>query len=273
MMYDTCEAIIAEHHESADFDNFKLDVLKTFGSDVPYNEDEFLKGRNEDLVEKLYENAWSTQQRKAEMIATQAYPVIKDVYENKAEQFENIVVPFTDGTRVYQVITNLKKAYETKATELNKAYQKVIILVSIDDAWKEHLRELDDLRRAVQNASYEQKDPLLIYKFESFNLFKSMMERNNKIVVSSIAKGHIPIRNADAVKEAQTRRKTDLSNLTTQKDDYERPGRNSLGQPQANNPSAPKVTQPIRVEKKVGRNDPCPCGSGKKFKQCHGHEA
>jgi preprotein translocase subunit SecA len=205
------------------------------------------------------------------MMSRQALPVIKNVFETKAEQYENIVVPISDGHRVFQITTNLRKAYESEAKELAKSFEKAMMLITIDEAWKEHLRELDDLKQAVQNASYEQKDPLLIYKFESFNLFKGMIDRNNKSVVASLAKAHIPIRDANQVRKAEERRRTDLNSLRTQKDDPNAgvPGmgrQQSDGQP----PQKPQVTQPIRTEKKVGRNDACPCGSGKKYKQCHG---
>jgi preprotein translocase subunit SecA len=181
------------------------------------------------------------------------------------------VVPISDGQRVFQINTNLKKSYESEGKELARSFEKAMMLITIDEAWKEHLRELDDLKQAVQNASYEQKDPLLIYKFESFNLFKIMIDRNNKSVVSSLAKAHIPIRDASQVREGEQRRRTDLSRLRTQKDD---PGAGGSGfsSRQGGDGQRPQqqVMQPVRVEKKVGRNEPCPCGSGKKYKQCHG---
>jgi preprotein translocase subunit SecA len=182
--------------------------------------------------------------------------------------FENIVVPISDGQRIFSVTTNLKKAYETNGIELARTFEKAMMLITIDEAWKEHLRELDDLKQAVQNASYEQKDPLLIYKFESFNLFKTMIDRNNKTVVSSLAKAHIPIQAASQVRRAEKRSRMDLSNLRASKDD---PTAGMDAQRQAANADfRTRSNQPIRVEKKTGRNDPCPCGSGKKYKQCHG---
>ncbi|MBN2164927.1 MAG: preprotein translocase subunit SecA [Marinilabiliaceae bacterium] len=271
MMYDTCESIVGQNHDNGDFEGLKMDVLKSFGIEVPFKDDEFLKGRPEELAEKLYNKAWAGYERKTEAIMHQALPVVKRVYETKGDQYENIVVPISDGQKVYQVVTNLKKSYDTNGAELVKSFQKAIILITIDEAWKEHLRELDDLRQAVQNASYEQKDPLLIYKFESFNLFKSMIDRNNKAVVSSIAKGHIHTQDPENVREAETRR-TDLSRLSARKDDFAGPSSGLPGQPKAHDPSPQRVTQPIRVEKRVGRNDPCPCGSGKKYKQCHGKD-
>ena len=158
----------------------------------------------------------------------------------------------------------IRSYYETQGQELVRAYEKTAILVTIDESWKEHLRELDELRQAVQNASYEQKDPLLIYKFESFNLFKAMIGHNNKAVVPTLLKGHIPIRDAGAVKEAEERKKQDFSRLNAHKDEFTRGGSNP------DQPKKPERVEPVRVEKKVGRNDECPCGSGKKFKSCHG---
>ncbi|TAJ10290.1 preprotein translocase subunit SecA [Marinilabiliaceae bacterium JC017] len=269
MMMDTCEFIVTEHHDNADFEGFKMDLIRIFSTESPFTQEEFLKGRQEDLANNLFQKVWDTYNRKVEGIARQAYPVIKDVFETKAELYENIVVPISDGQRVFNITTNLRKAYESTGEELMRSFEKAIMLITIDEAWKEHLRELDDLRQAVQNASYEQKDPLLIYKFESFNLFKTMIEQNNRSVVSTLVKGHIPIRDSSGVQEAQERRRQDYSRMKTRKDEYPGAG--------AGSGSAPKKekqkVQPVRVEKKVGRNDPCPCGSGKKYKQCHGKDA
>jgi preprotein translocase subunit SecA len=193
MMADTCTDIVEEYQNAGDFEGFKLELIRVFSAQSPFEEEEFLKGRADELSTQLFEKMWDAYKRKGEIIAQQANPVIKDVYETKAEMYKNIVVPISDGQKVYQITTNLKKAYETESKELVRSFQKASMLVTIDDAWKEHLRELDDLRQAVQNATYEQKDPLLIYKFESFNLFKAMVGSNNKDVVSLLSKGHIPI--------------------------------------------------------------------------------
>jgi preprotein translocase subunit SecA len=274
MMYDTCEALLNEYHANRDFEGFELELIRIFSTEPPFNDQEFIKASPSELVNQLYEKVWGTYKRKCDAIAQQAYPVIKDVYETKSAQYENIVVPIADGQRVFQIVTNLKKAYETKGLELMRSFEKVVILVTIDEAWKEHLRELDDLRQAVQNATYEQKDPLLIYKFESFNLFKVMVERNNKAVVGAIVKGHIPIQRAEEVREAPVRRQ-EMPRLNMQKDEFPNAGMPPRGpMPGEGMPpmpgNQPRPTQPIRVEKHVGRNDPCPCGSGKKYKQCHG---
>jgi preprotein translocase subunit SecA len=160
-------------------------------------------------------------------------------------------------------VVNLKNSVESEGKEIARAYEKTVVLSTIDEAWKEHLREMDELKQSVQNASYEQKDPLLIYKFESYELFKTMLNRINKDVISTLMKGFIPRESTDQVKEAERRRRTDMSNLRTSRPDLAGGG---------DDPSKPvsSEVEPVRVEKKVGRNDPCPCGSGKKFKQCHG---
>jgi preprotein translocase subunit SecA len=206
--------------------------------------------------------------RKVENTMKQAWPVIKNVYETKASVYKNIVVPFTDGRRMFQIICNLEKSYHNKGKELVKSYQKQVVLHTIDEAWKEQLREMDDLKQSVQNATYEQKDPLLIYKFESFNLFKQLVNEVNKDVVSTLMKGHIPIQDPEQVREADTRRRTDMSRYKTQKSEL--PNAESPMSGANTNTQEHSRPQPVKVEKRVGRNDPCPCGSGKKFKHCHG---
>jgi preprotein translocase subunit SecA len=273
MMLDTCEEIIAEHQQNNDFEGFKSELIRTFSSDSPFKQEEFMKSKVEELADKLHTKVWDNYQRRMETISRQAYPVIKDVFENKGEVYENIVVPISDGQRIFQITTNLRKAYETEGTDLAKSFSKTMLLLTIDEAWKEHLRELDDLKQAVQNASYEQKDPLLIYKFESFNLFKTMIGDNNRKVVASLAKAHIPIRDASQVKRAEERKHQDMGRLKMQKDEMPGVGVPGIasrgGQPGSQQKEKPRA-EPVRVEKKVGRNDPCPCGSGKKYKQCHG---
>jgi preprotein translocase subunit SecA len=270
MMIDTCEEILNEHQQNNDFEGFKTELIRTFSADSPFTHDEFMKSKVEDISDQLHTKVWDNYQRRMETIARQAYPVIKDVFENKGKVYENIVVPISDGQRVFQITTNLKKAYETEGADLAKSFSKAMLLVTIDEAWKEHLRELDDLKQAVQNASYEQKDPLLIYKFESYNLFKSMIDQNNRTVVASLAKAHIPIRDASQVKEARERKHQDLGRLKMQKDEMPGTGLSRTGQQSEEGQKEKQKVQPIRVEKKVGRNDPCPCGSGKKYKHCHG---
>lgn len=261
MMSDVCENMVVEYQENGDFEGFKFELLRTFSIEPPFSEEEFLKENNEKLTDQLFKLALETYKRKEAAIAQQAFPVIKDVFEKSGHTYENIVVPVTDGKKTIQVITNLKKSYETEGADLVKSYQKSAILAHIDESWKEHLRELDDLKQSVQAASYEQKDPLLIYKFESFELFKTMIDKVNRDVVATLVKGHIPTQDPDKVREAQQRRKTDYSKLQTSRPDQ-------AGARQGND--ANKKVEPVRVEKKVGRNEACPCGSGKKYKNCHG---
>jgi len=260
MMSDVCESIVAEYQDNADFEGFKFELLRTFSVESPFDEQKFLKENSTDLTDELYKLVLETYKRKEEAIAQQAYPVLKDVYEKSGHTYENIVVPVTDGTKTIQVVTNLEKSYKTEGRDLVKSYQKSAILAHIDESWKEHLRELDDLKQSVQAASYEQKDPLLIYKFESFELFKTMIDKVNRDVVATLVKGHIPTQDPDKVREAQQRRRTDYSKLETSRPDQ---GGGEDGEKK-------QKAQPVRVEKKVGRNEPCPCGSGKKFKNCHG---
>ena len=258
-MYDVCEALVEEHKEANDLEGFRMDVLKYLAVDFDIKEEDFQKTSANDLTERLYKEVRDTFSRKTETIAKQAFPVIKNVFEQRGEMFKNIVVPFTDGKRAYNVVANLEKTYRSEGEELIRAYEKSIMLAHIDDAWKEHLREMDDLKQSVQNATYEQKDPLLIYKFESFNLFKSMVDKINKNVVSTLMKGQIPFDAPEEVKQAEEKR-TDLSKMRT--------GRSDSPATQTN--QAPRKTEPVKVGPKVGRNDPCPCGSGKKYKNCHG---
>ncbi len=267
-MYDVTESIVNEFHGSGDFDAFKLELIRYFSIEAPVTVDEFKSLNSSELVDLIYEDLLEAYKRKQESISDQAMPVINQVYEHQRQVYENIVVPVSDGTRVFQVLANLEKCYESKGKELVRSYEKSIILATIDQSWQEHLRELDDLRQSVRNAQYEQKDPLLIYKFEAFELFSSMIEKVNKDVVSTLMKAHIPLRDPSSVKRAEAPKKMDLSKFETNKDDatgYNDPsggGKGKDGRSQAQ--------QPVRVEKKVGRNDPCPCGSGKKYKNCHG---
>ncbi len=269
MMYDSLEAITNDFY-GGDFDEFNMELMRQMSLDSPVPQDDFLKLKPEEIVDRIYQVMIDNYNRKVETIAKQAYPVIKDVYETKSHIYQNIVVPISDGKRMFQIITNLEKAYQNKGKELVKSYQKQVVLGTIDEAWKEQLREMDDLKQSVQNAAYEQKDPLLIYKFESFNLFKQMIQKVNKDVVSTLMKGHIPLANPDQVREADTARRTDMSRYSTQKS--EMPEFSSGRRHAAEQRQTPQKVQPIKVEKKVGRNDPCPCGSGKKYKNCHGKD-
>ncbi len=260
-IYDTCESIVNEYHEIKDFDGFNIEVFRVLSIESPVNETSFLELKQQDVVEQLYQKADSHYNTKNEFIKTKSFPVVKDVYENQAASFENIVTPMSDGIKTLQVVVNLKRAYETKGRELVLGLEKGTALSMIDDAWKEHLREMDDLKQSVQNAVYEQKDPLLIYKFESFELFKRMMTEVNKEIVSFLMRANLPNEIQNSVQQARVQ--------APQRQQQTQTSRTEVG---ASNPEEqPKVkAQPVRVEQKIGRNDACPCGSGKKYKNCHG---
>ena len=265
MMFDVTDNLVDSYHKQGDFENFDFDLIRSFSMDSPVPQQDFLKNSSEQVVEAVYAKVLDTYKRKVDTISQQAYPVLKDVYERMSHVYENVVVPISDGVKVFQVVTNLKATAESEGRELARSYEKTVVLATIDEAWKEHLREMDELKQSVQNATYEQKDPLLIYKFESFELFKTMLNKVNKDVVSTLMKGHIPTQDPDQVKEAQRRRQVDMSKYRASKSDFSQYSSTGGGGPDKN-----QKAEPVRVEKKVGRNDPCPCGSGKKYKQCHG---
>src|SRR5690606_25588168 len=230
-------------------------------------EEEYAQSNMATLTDKLFQQVMAHYQDKSQQIAEQTLPVLTNVLAERGAMIENVVVPFTDGIRGIQVATNLQKAVESNGKEVFKSFEKGIVLALIDEAWKEHLREMDDLKQSVQNAVYEQKDPIIIYKMEAYNLFKSMLASMNKEIVSFLFKGEIPgqqepqnVREARPV-QAQpaqvTATKAELASPTgvSQEDKDTR---------------EQQVTQPIRKTQTVGRNEECPCGSGKKYKNCHG---
>ncbi len=256
MFYDTCDQFVNDHKDSGNYEEFVFSLLRTFGIESPFDEKVFFDSKTDVLVESLYEKAFENYRIKIENISKMSFPVVKEVFETSAQQYQDIAIPITDGKKTLNVITNLKKAYESEGREVALSIEKSITLAIIDNAWKEHLREMDDLKQSVQSAAYEQKDPLLIYKFESFELFKRLVQRVNKDIISFLVKAQLPTRGADQVQRSAIREKTDMSNMRAGRSDLTGPGQ--------------RKTEPVRVEKKVGRNEPCPCGSGKKFKQCHG---
>ena len=265
MIYDTAENITEQFQNN--YDELKLELLRVMALDLPYSEEEFKEFKPQDQGEKVFGAAIKAFKRKSDKLAEIAQPVIKQVYENQGAMYENILIPITDGKKVYNISCNLKEAYESGSKALVKSFEKSILLHTIDENWKEHLREMDDLRQSVQNASYEQKDPLLIYKLESFDLFKVMIENVNSKSVSVLMRGQIPIREPEQVKKANIEEKTDFSKYRTEKDDSS--GGSDTSKAGATD-TRERRAEPVRVEKKVGRNDPCPCGSGKKYKSCHG---
>ena len=268
MIYDGAETIVETAKNSEDFEGFEMDLMKIYAMDSPIEEDELKSIKQKDLIEKVVDAARQAFKRKTEKMATVAYPVIKDIYENKGNQYESILIPITDGKRVFNITSKLEVAYKNEGKEIIKDFEKQTLLYVIDDEWKEHLRQLDELRQSVQNASYEQKDPLLIYKLESFGLFKEMIDNINRKVLAILMRGQIPIREPEQVRQGEQQRRQDYSKYRTQKDDADRSS--SSSDPTKQDTREPQKPEPIHVEKKVGRNEPCPCGSGKKFKNCHG---
>ena len=260
MIYDVCETTVIDYQEKQDFEGFKIALIREFACDSPVTEKEFANQSADQVSDLLYDHVYKRYKAKNEAIAKKTLPVIIDILENE-KRYENIAIPVTDGVKSMQVVANLKRAFEDKGKEVALSIEKGITLSLIDNAWKEHLREMDDLKQSVQNASYEQKDPLLIYKFESFELFKAMVQRTNLEITSFLLKADVPIQ-VDNVHEAQAPRRTDRGRLKEERSDL-------LSQAHSNTQEVSKP-QPVHVEKKTGRNDPCPCGSGKKYKNCHG---
>lgn len=265
MLFDSASSITEQYAENQDYEGLKIEILRVLSMESPIDESTFRSARPDKLVDIVYEHAVKNFKHRMDRLAEIANPVIKDVYENQGGNFENILIPITDGKRIYNVTCNLKEAYETGSKGVIKSFEKSILLHTIDEQWKEHLREMDELRHSVQNASYEQKDPLLIYKLESFSLFKTMVDSINKKAVAILMRGQIPVRQSEEVQEAKIEEKTDFSKYKTEKED--------IDEEQAPKEENKKPKQaPIRVEKKLGRNDPCFCGSGKKYKNCHGQD-
>jgi preprotein translocase subunit SecA len=267
-IFDVVEDIVTEYKESANYEGFTLEVIRLFSVDIDLSADQFASTTIPALTDLTFQTVMDFYKRKQEAVAQQAYPVIKDVYETRGQYVENIVVPFSDGIHGIQVAVPLKKAVENHGHEVFKSFEKNVTLYLIDDAWKEHLREMDELKQSVQNAVYEQKDPLLVYKFEAFELFRGMLANVNKEIVSFLFRGGIPVQQqAEEVREAKPEPKLDLRKMKTTKAEVVS---ESNGVPMDDFPQEPQKITPIRVDPKIGRNDPCPCGSGKKYKNCHG---
>ena len=257
MMQDTAE-ILVDRSEGLDYDSFNETVMGSLSIDLGFDEEFYRTAKPKDMLAKLHENMLATYSRRMDTMVQKAYPIIKEVYEKQGAIYQNIAIPISDGRKMLTLSVNLKKAYESEGKEIARALSKTITLYQIDEKWKEHLRDMDDLKQSVQNATYEQKDPLLIYKFESFNLFSKMLEELNQDVLSFLLRAFIPLRDASEAKAPVQQRKPDMNNMQTSRTDL------------VTNGGEAKSNMPVHVEKQVGRNDPCPCGSGKKFKNCHG---
>ena len=259
--------------ENNDYEGCKEEFLHIFSMEVPFTEEQFINEKHEKLCEDSFQMAMDTFKRKSERIQTIAMPIIQQVYEQNGENYERIMVPITDGQRIYNIPCNLKEAYETQCKSIIKQFEKVLILHIIDDCWKENLRELDELKHSVQNASYEQKDPLLIFKLESVKLFDSMVNNMNNRITSILMRAGIPeLQQSQSVQEAEPERQPQRPSYVESKQNLEEERLTDQNQVAASRQDtrARQPQTPIVKDKLPGRNDPCPCGSGKKFKNCHG---
>ena len=259
--------------ENNDYEGCKEEFIHIFSMEVPFTEEQFINEKHEKLCEDSFQMAMDTFKRKSERIQTIAMPIIQQVYEQNGANYERIMVPITDGQRIYNIPCNLKEAYETQCKSIIKQFEKVLILHIIDDCWKENLRELDELKHSVQNASYEQKDPLLIFKLESVKLFDSMVNNMNNRITSILMRAGIPeLQQSQSVQEAEPERQPQRPSYVESKQNLEEDRLTDQNQVAASRQDtrARQPQTPIVKDKLPGRNDPCPCGSGKKFKNCHG---
>lgn len=260
MMVDYSDSLVQSNFRQMPFEDYKYEIMRQLSIEPELSEKEYSDISPSSASEMLYQDIQNVYKRRTDTLVQHAWPIMKQIYETQSATYENIAIPVGDGNKMIQLVVNLKKSYESQGREIIRALNKTITLMMIDEYWKEHLREMDDLKQSVQNATYEQKDPLLIYKFESFGLFKGVLEKVSRDVLNFLLKAHIPMRdNRESVQVRQeNNKKSDYSNLKTSRTDL------------VGNAGEPKSNAPVHVEKKVGRNDPCPCGSGKKFKNCHG---
>ena len=256
MMVDTA-SVFVDRAEGYTFEDFREALMAKFSIDVDMPEEEYEKAKKNDLVKHICDAMLEAYKRRMESLDEKLYPIIKDVYEKQGSMYQNIAIPVSDGRKVINLSVNLEKAYESEGREISKTLSKNIILYQIDEHWKEHLREMDDLKQSVQNAAYEQKDPIVVYKLESYNLFSDMLEALNQDVLSFLFRAFVPLSDRSQPPQRAMQRRTDMSQMQTQHSDLSTNGEQ-------------KANTPVKVEKHVGRNDPCPCGSGKKFKNCHG---
>ncbi len=281
--YDVAEGLVNGFKESNDWEGFRLEVIVNFGLDTAITQDEFSSENEQSLTDKLYNEASSNYQAHRNEIMQQSLPVFQNIRKTQGAHIENIIVPFTDGRRAIQALTNLDKAIATQGLELVQSLEKTVTLGFIDDAWKEHLRAMDDLKQSVQTAYYEQKDPLVIYKQEAYLLFRQMDNSVNKSIVNFLCHSEIPGEQPTQPSTPQpvpsgtkplAPQKTDMSKLRSNKAQVETAGTDyAANENDYFDPSASVKQEPVKVGPKIGRNDPCPCGSGKKFKNCHGKDA
>ena len=263
MIWDRCITIIDRN----DYEGCKEEFFKIFAMEVPFTAEEFAEAKRDDLYERAFGQAMANLSRRTERMSQVALPVIKKVYEEQGDIYKRIIIPVTDGKRTYNITSDLKEAYDSECKSVVKDFEKSILLHDIDEAWKENLRALDDLKQSVQNASYEQKDPLVIFKLESVKLFDEMVNQINNSTVSILMRGQIPLQTPEEVQQAREDERPRMPKYTESRTDLIDQNQQKAAQQGTREPQKP---QPVHVDKMPGRNDPCPCGSGKKFKNCHG---
>ena len=256
MMIDSA-SIIAGRAEGMPYQDFEEYVMAQLSIDLGFDEKFYSNAKGDQLTDALCKQMQTVYERRMNTLAEKVYPFIKMIFEKQGNMYKNIAIPISDGRKMLTLSVDLEKAYNNQGKEIAKALSRSIILYQIDEHWKQHLRDMDDLRQSVQNAAYEQKDPLVVYKLESYNLFATMLEELNKDVLSFLLRAFVPLREDSEARPAQAPRSQDMSNMRTQRNELTTNGEQ-------------KARTPIHVDKKIGRNDPCPCGSGKKYKNCHG---
>ena len=256
MMIDSA-SIIAGRAEGMPYQDFEEYVMAQLSIDLGFDDKFYSNAKGDQLTDALCKQMQTVYERRMNTLAEKVYPFIKMIFEKQGNMYKNIAIPISDGRKMLTLSVDLEKAYNNQGKEIAKALSRSIILYQIDEHWKQHLRDMDDLRQSVQNAAYEQKDPLVVYKLESYNLFATMLEELNKDVLSFLLRAFVPLREDSEARPAQAPRSQDMSNMRTQRNELTTNGEQ-------------KARTPIHVDKKIGRNDPCPCGSGKKYKNCHG---
>lgn len=269
MIYELCEELVIQ---SDGYEAFKLDCIRFFSLDTEISETEFNNGKEDELTQRLFEDACDLYLRKMEDVRNEAMPVISRIYADKGSEIHNIIIPFTNGLKNVNTTVPLEKAIKNQGMEISRSLEKTLILAFIDQSWKEHLRQMDELKQSVQLAVHEQKDPLVIYKLEAYQLFKGMLSEINKEICSFLFKAELPSQEPEIRQPLPTQERTDYSKMRETKADADASSNARSGQePQQAELEKPKM-EPVRVEPKIGRNDPCPCGSGKKYKHCHGRD-
>ena len=271
--YTVAEGLITGFREQEDYEGFQLSTIVNFGLQSSITKEEFHKVDAGQLTDRLYNEATSAYQRKMQDLQKHAVPVFKNIRQQQGNHIENVVVPFTDGRKGIQVLANMQKTLDTEGRELSNSLERTITLAIIDEAWKEHLRSMDDLKQSVQTAYLEQKDPLVIFKMEAFELFRRMDSEVNKDIVSFLCHSSIPMEQNNGQLREGREEKTDMSRMRANKAEVAARGEDYAANENDYYDPTPVKQEPIKVGPKIGRNDPCPCGSGKKYKHCHGKEA